>query len=322
MRLAHSVIPSFNPIQPISRSQRQPAGGPNGFAGTTSMSVDGRRGDDEHPKFLRAPTIFQLSMMQVPCAVVTAKTSLRALLGKGSVRTKEAPSLLVRKIGQGDPAEHGIDMLPPGSAGRSPRSIRQHFRIRLSLRASSCSGSFAPTYMYLTTTTMFSIICPRRSPKPIPFYEMFDPYLAELDGLGAAIVVTADHGMKPKHKADGSPDVIYVQDLLDEWLGKGCGRVICRSPTLCRASRRARVLCHRLSSGRMRRGEIMAQAERDPKASTSCSPARRRAAASSCRKTASATSSSFHPKQDARTSEHRQATWPALDEPLRSPWRG
>jgi phosphonoacetate hydrolase len=58
------------------------------------------------------------------------------------------------------------------------------------------------------------------------FYEMFDKYLAQLDALGAAIVVTADHGMKPKHHADGSPNVVYVQDLMDEWLGKDAARVI------------------------------------------------------------------------------------------------
>ena len=63
-------------------------------------------------------------------------------------------------------------------------------------------------------------------PQANAFYAMFDKYLAELDALGAAIVVTADHGMKPKHKADGTPDVVYVQDLLDEWLGKDAARVI------------------------------------------------------------------------------------------------
>ena len=51
-------------------------------------------------------------------------------------------------------------------------------------------------------------------------------FRSELDALGAAIVITADHGMKPKHLADGSPDVIYVQDLLDSWLGEGSARVV------------------------------------------------------------------------------------------------
>jgi phosphonoacetate hydrolase len=40
------------------------------------------------------------------------------------------------------------------------------------------------------------------------------------------IVITADHGMKPKHHADGSPSVVYVQDLLDGWLGEAAARLI------------------------------------------------------------------------------------------------
>ena len=63
-------------------------------------------------------------------------------------------------------------------------------------------------------------------PRPSRFYEMFDAIWASWTRLGAAIVVTADHGMKPKHHADGDPAVIYVQDLMDEWLGEAAARVI------------------------------------------------------------------------------------------------
>ncbi|WP_367249086.1 alkaline phosphatase family protein, partial [Pseudomonas sp. SB113] len=83
-----------------------------------------------------------------------------------------------------------------------------------------------PDVMYLTTTDYVQHKYAPGVKKANDFYEMFDKYLAELDELGAAIVVTADHGMKPKHKADGTPDVVYAQDLLDEWLGKDKGRVI------------------------------------------------------------------------------------------------
>ena len=55
---------------------------------------------------------------------------------------------------------------------------------------------------------------------------MVDRYLHELDAAGAALVVTADHGMKPKHGPDGSPEVLYLQDALDEWLGVASARVI------------------------------------------------------------------------------------------------
>jgi phosphonoacetate hydrolase len=83
-----------------------------------------------------------------------------------------------------------------------------------------------PDLMYLTTTDFIQHKHAPDDPVANDFYAMFDRYLAELDAMGAAIVVTADHGMKPKHLADGSPAVVYVQDLLDDWLGAGAARVI------------------------------------------------------------------------------------------------
>jgi phosphonoacetate hydrolase len=55
---------------------------------------------------------------------------------------------------------------------------------------------------------------------------MMDRYLAELDAQGCAIVVTADHGMNSKTRLDASPNVIYLQDVLDGWLGRARARVI------------------------------------------------------------------------------------------------
>ena len=42
----------------------------------------------------------------------------------------------------------------------------------------------------------------------------------------ATLLLTADHSMKPKHNASGAPRVVYVQDLLDKWLGQAVARVI------------------------------------------------------------------------------------------------
>ena len=44
--------------------------------------------------------------------------------------------------------------------------------------------------------------------------------------MGCVIVLTADHGMNAKFGSDGKPDVIYLQDLFDSWLGKDEARVI------------------------------------------------------------------------------------------------
>jgi phosphonoacetate hydrolase len=40
------------------------------------------------------------------------------------------------------------------------------------------------------------------------------------------LVLTADHGMNDKHLPSGEPDVIYLQDVFDGWLGAGKARVI------------------------------------------------------------------------------------------------
>jgi phosphonoacetate hydrolase len=55
---------------------------------------------------------------------------------------------------------------------------------------------------------------------------MLDRYLGELDALGATVVLTADHGMNAKTDALGRPNIVFLQERLDAWLGKGAARVI------------------------------------------------------------------------------------------------
>jgi phosphonoacetate hydrolase len=65
------------------------------------------------------------------------------------------------------------------------------------------------------------------TPDANAFYAMMDGYLARLDALGWHIGLTADHGMNAKHDpATGEPNVIYLQDLMNEWLGERAARVI------------------------------------------------------------------------------------------------
>jgi hypothetical protein len=53
--------------------------------------------------------------------------------------------------------------------------------------------------------------------------------------------------MKDKHLANGEPDVVYLQDVLDAKFGAGKTKVILPiTDPLCRAPRRARLLRHRL----------------------------------------------------------------------------
>ncbi len=55
---------------------------------------------------------------------------------------------------------------------------------------------------------------------------MMDRYLGQLDEAGAIVIIVADHGMKDKHLANGEPDVVYLQDVLDARFGADSTKVI------------------------------------------------------------------------------------------------
>jgi phosphonoacetate hydrolase len=86
--------------------------------------------------------------------------------------------------------------------------------------------SVRPDVMYLSTTDYVQHKHAPGTPEADAFYRMMDGYLARLDALGATVALTADHGMNAKTDARGAPQVVYLQDRLDEWLGAGHARVI------------------------------------------------------------------------------------------------
>jgi phosphonoacetate hydrolase len=86
--------------------------------------------------------------------------------------------------------------------------------------------SVRPDVMYLSTTDYVQHKHAPGTPEANAFYRMMDGYLATLAGLGATIALTADHGMNAKTNAAGAPQIVYLQDHLDAWLGAGQARVI------------------------------------------------------------------------------------------------
>ena len=227
-RLAHSVIPSFtNPNNLSIATGRPPA--VHGICGNYLIDPDsGEEVMMNDVRFLRAPTVFgQFYEAGARVAVVTAKDKLRALLGAG-LRFDEdrAKCFSAEKSDSSTAAEHGQEKASawlgmPQSEVYSADLSEFVFAAGVKLLK-----EWQPDVMYLTTTDYVQHKYAPDDAEAKSFYEMFDRYLTELDALGAAIVVTADHGMKPKHHADGSPNVIYVQDLMDDWLGEGQARVI------------------------------------------------------------------------------------------------
>jgi phosphonoacetate hydrolase len=228
VRFAHSVIPSFTNPNNLSIATGRPPS-VHGICGNYLYEREtGNEVMMNDPRFLRAPTIFQAFYdAGAKVAVVTAKDKLRALLGKGLAFDEgRALCFSAEKSDTTTKAEHGIDNASKHFGLPVPEVYSAELSEFVFAAGVQLLKEFRPDIMYLTTTDYVQHKYAPGVPQANAFYEMFDKYLTELDALGAAIVVTADHGMKPKHKADGSPAVVYVQDLLDEWLGKDAARVI------------------------------------------------------------------------------------------------
>lgn len=160
-------------------------------------------------------------------AVVTAKDKLRALLGHGLDFTGgRAVCFSSEKADCATPAVNGIagvlDLV-----GLPLPSVYSADLSEFVLAAGVKLLQRQPwDLMYLSTTDYIQHKHAPGTPVANAFYAMLDHYLARLDELGATLAMTADHGMKAKHDADGRPQVIWLQTLLDEWHGADRTRVI------------------------------------------------------------------------------------------------
>jgi phosphonoacetate hydrolase len=175
------------------------------------------------PKWLRSPTLLA-ALADAGCtvAVATAKDKLRRLLGhkmRGICFSSE-------KADQATVAENGID----GILALVGKPVPDVYSAALSEFVFAAGVQLMrarrPDVMYLSTTDYVQHKHAPGTPQANAFYAMMDGYLGQLHDAGCVIAVTADHGMNAKTRLDGTPAVIYLQDLLDGWLGVARSRVI------------------------------------------------------------------------------------------------
>ena len=226
--LAHSVIPSFtNPNNMSIATGRPPS--VHGICG--NFLFDPETGEEvmmNDVRFLRAPTLFSKYYEGGSrVAVVTAKDKLRALLGAGlEFGEDRAICFSSEKADLATKADNGIHNASAWLGRPVPEVYSADLSEFVLAAGVKILKEWSPNVMYLSTTDYVQHKFAPNQQGAKDFYSMADKYIGELDALGAALVVTADHGMKPKHDANGKPSVIYVQDILDQWLGQAAARVI------------------------------------------------------------------------------------------------
>lgn len=180
------------------------------------------------PALLRCGTLFAaFADAGARVAVVTAKDKLRRLLGHGlSFGSGLAVCFSSEKADQATMAENGIDAVLD-LVGLPLPSVYSAELSEFVFAAGVKLLERQPwDLMYLSTTDYIQHKHAPGTPVANAFYAMMDGYLARLDALGATLVLTADHGMQAKHDRDGHANVIWLQSLLDDWLGEDRARVI------------------------------------------------------------------------------------------------
>ncbi len=226
-KLGLSVIPSFTNPNNLSIVTGTPPA-VHGICGNYLIDPDtGKETMMNDPKWLRAPTIFEkFQQAGAKVAVVTAKDKLRLLLGKGLRFDGTAVAFSSERADKATMADNGIK----GICATVGMGVPEVYSAALSEFVFAAGvkllASMKPDLMYLSTTDYVQHKYAPGSPGANSFYKMMDGYLGQLHALGAIIVIVADHGMKDKHLANGDPDVVYLQEALDEEFGADVAKVI------------------------------------------------------------------------------------------------
>jgi phosphonoacetate hydrolase len=268
-------------------------------------------------KWLRAPTLLAaLAEAGKSVAVVTAKDKLRSLLGhkmsrgicfsseKADQATLEANGItnVLELVGRPVPSVYSADLSEFVFAA-GVKLMQTH----------------RPDVMYLSTTDYIQHKHAPGTAGANAFYTMMDGYLGQLDAMGCVIALTADHGMNAKVAMDGTPDVIYLQDWFDAWLGAAKARVILpiTDPYVVHHGALGSFATVYLPPA-TDVAEACATLAEGARAWRWCSPVPRPQSGSNCRPTASATSWCVSERFTVIGTSAAAMTCRGLDAPLRS----
>ncbi len=156
-------------------------------------------------------------------AVVTAKEKLRDIL---SFKMKGI-AISAEKANQAVMVTHGIDEVEKIVNYPTPAIYSAEASLFVLRAGVAFIEKELADFLYLSLTDYMQHTYAPEAEQSLAFYEAQDKEIGKLLALGAIVGATADHGMNAKVKADGTPNVMYVEDMLETQFGSGGFRVIC-----------------------------------------------------------------------------------------------
>jgi phosphonoacetate hydrolase len=212
---ADAVMPTFTNPNNVSIVTGAPPS-VHGIAGNYCLDREtGREIMMTDPGLMRSETILALmASIGIKTAAITAKDKLRKLLGRNLVGicfSSECASAEVETIvGRTKPDMYSADLsLFVLDAGIALLECRKADLLYLSL-SDYVQHAHAPGTLEADA-----------------FHRAIDDRVHRFVELGAVVGLVADHGMNDKARPGGEPNVVFLEDELNERFGAGAVRVIC-----------------------------------------------------------------------------------------------
>ena len=174
-------------------------------------------------KYLRADTILAAAANAGrKVAFVTAKEKLRDILSYKMTGI----AISAEKANQAKIETHGIDNVEEIVGYPTPAIYSADASLFVLRAGVAFIEKGMADFLYLSLTDYMQHTYAPDAEESLAFYEAMDAELGKMLQLGAIVGATADHGMNAKVKPDGSPNVLFIEDMLEEKFGNGF-RVIC-----------------------------------------------------------------------------------------------
>lgn len=224
---ADGTVPSFTCPNNISLITGAPPS-VHGISGNFYLNADGQAVAMTGPELLRSRTILAtFADAGARVVSITAKDKLRSQLSKDLDLSRGSISFSAEFADQCTMAKNGIEQVLELVGMAQPGMYCAELSLFVLEAGIKLLERDRPELLFLSLTDYIQHKHAPGDPVSNAFYQGLDLALGRLAACGATVAVTADHGMNDKSNADGSPKVIYLQDVLDRTFGPRTTQVIC-----------------------------------------------------------------------------------------------
>ncbi|WP_263769794.1 phosphonoacetate hydrolase [Propionivibrio soli] len=225
--VAEGTVPSFTCPNNVSLVTGAPPS-VHGISGNFYLDSAGKAVVMTSPELLRSRTLLaEFADAGARVIAITAKDKLREQLGSGVDVAGGNICFSSEKADRCTLTEHGIENVLERFGMPLPDMYSMELSLFVLHAGVRLLNSERPDLMYLSLTDFIQHKHAPGDPVATAFYRRIDELFGQLDELGATVALTADHGMSDKAGPDGKPNVVFLQDLLDQTFGTGTTQVIC-----------------------------------------------------------------------------------------------